>query len=138
MQARRQCPAFPGADALPAIRAGRLRRLLGRQGSRGRALETLRRSGYARLTNPPLPLPRKSDDVGVSVSLGFSHPVEGECNKIISEGLIVSQFSQTSAFARVGGVVIGGHDERSLARGDLPDNPQDDTKFRRAMKLDYR
>jgi hypothetical protein len=84
--------------------------ILGRQESRGRALETLRRSGR------PLPSPRKSDDVGVSVSLGFSHPVEGECNKIISEGLIVSQFSQTSAFACVVGVVIGGHGERSRWR----------------------
>jgi hypothetical protein len=43
--------------------------------------------------------PRECDDVGVIVSLGLSHPYEGEVNKIISEGLIVSQFSQTSAFA---------------------------------------
>jgi hypothetical protein len=85
------------------------------RGKGKKGLETLTRSGYARLTYRP-PSPRKSDDVGVSVSLGFNHPVEGECNKIISEGLIVSQFSQTSAFACVVGVVIGGHGERSRWR----------------------
>jgi hypothetical protein len=78
------------------------------RGKGKKGLETLTRSGYARLTYRP-PSPRKSDDVGVSVWLGLNHPVEGECNKIISEGLIVSQFSQTSAFACIVGVVVGGH-----------------------------
>jgi hypothetical protein len=43
--------------------------------------------------NPPLPPPREFNDVGVIVSLGVSHSVEGEGNKILSKRLIVRQFS---------------------------------------------
>jgi hypothetical protein len=81
---------------------------------------------------------RKFDHVGVIVSLGCSHPYEGEVNKIISEGLIVSQFSQTSAFAYVGGVVVGGPWCTAPVGGSRICHRRHEFRNRRAMKLDCR
>jgi hypothetical protein len=109
-------PAAPGDPNVAAVLArlqSSLRWLCGGAAKPilGATLQRLRS-----VNNPPASAPRKFDDIGVIASLGFSHPFEGEVNKVIPKSLIVGQFSQTNAFACVVGVVVGGHGEHSRWR----------------------